>query len=295
MLIEDDQDDIALFNDLLAEPSSNHSLFGDVQLVSFRKVDEAKQYLHENSDIDIILLDLFLPDSSGIETLQKFCNENFEVPVVVLTILNEEHIITQALQNGAQDYLIKGQFHTDLLLRTIRYSIERHKWINLLRNLALIDTLTGLYNRRGFLMLAESHLKLAKRKEKGAILFFIDMDNLKSINDRIGHREGDNSLLDVAHVLKVTFRASDIIGRYGGDEFVVLALEASNEDLDSILKRLEENIENHNARESNPYVLSISYGFSCFDPYSATSIKEMLERADESMYGNKKKKREGSV
>jgi len=97
---------------------------------------------------------------------------------------------------------------------------------DILQKLALIDELTGIYNRRGFITFSEQLIKLSNRTKRGLILGFIDLNNLKDINDKSGHSEGDKTLLCIAEVLKKTFRGSDIIGRIGGDEFVVLALEA---------------------------------------------------------------------
>ena len=98
----------------------------------------------------------------------------------------------------------------------------------------MTDELTGLYNRRGFFNVAEQQIRLAFRMKKELLLFFIDLDHFKKINDEYGHRAGDQALVDLTGILKATFRDSDILGRVGGDEFVVMAFEAQQEIIENI-------------------------------------------------------------
>jgi diguanylate cyclase (GGDEF)-like protein len=159
-----------------------------------------------------------------------------------------------------------------------------------LRSLAFTDDLTGLHNRRGFLALAGHQLKLARRNAQGLLLFFCDVDHLKEINDSYGHREGDLALMRVGHALQQTFRDSDILGRLCGDEFGVLALEASSANQEMILHRLEKSIEKSNVNEPG-YKLSLSVGVSRFDPNSSISLDELLVQADRAMYERKRSSR----
>jgi two-component system cell cycle response regulator len=126
-----------------------------------------------------------------------------------------------------------------------------------LRSLALTDDLTCLYNRRAFLALAGQQLKMTRRKEQNLLLFFADLDNLKEINDLYGHREGDLALIRAADALERTFRNSDVIARLSGDEFAVLAPEASCENREVMLPRLDKNLKRASKDESR-YELSLS-------------------------------------
>ncbi len=159
-----------------------------------------------------------------------------------------------------------------------------------LRALLLVDELTGLYNRRGFLTLALQELKLAHRLKKRMILVFADLDDLKRINDTLGHPEGDRALIKTAGILKETFRESDIVARIGGDEFVVLAVENQENSALRVNTRLQEKIKAHNAKATSPLKLSVSVGIACYDPRSPCSIDELLARADNSMYERKRSK-----
>lgn len=161
-----------------------------------------------------------------------------------------------------------------------------------LRTISFIDELTGLYNRRGFLSFAKNELKLAKRYRREMTLFSMDLDGLKGINDTLGHNYGDMALVETASVLKEIFRESDIIGRMGGDEFVVLAIESPRAHEKFITTRLREKQIAHNTQENRRYTLSLSVGMAYYDTENLHSIEELIERADASMYENKRKKRQ---
>lgn len=158
-----------------------------------------------------------------------------------------------------------------------------------LRNLSLVDELTGLHNRRGFLTFAEQHIKIATRMKRELFLFFADLDNMKWINDTLGHSEGDRALIDIAHILKETFRETDIIARMGGDEFAILAIESSKDE--AILTRLQDKINSYNAKGGRRYKLSISIGVVCYRPESPCSVYELLSQADKLMYEQKQRKK----
>ena len=159
-----------------------------------------------------------------------------------------------------------------------------------LRNQALVDELTGLYNRRGFMLLAQQQLKLADRTKMGMLLLFADLDNLKWINDTLGHRKGDLALIETARILKETFREPDIIARIGGDEFGVLAIEGRKGSAEMLISRLQERLDTHNAKRKHRYKLSLSMGIERYDPECPCSIDELLAMADSLMYEQKWKR-----
>jgi diguanylate cyclase (GGDEF)-like protein/PAS domain S-box-containing protein len=160
-----------------------------------------------------------------------------------------------------------------------------------LRELSLVDDLTGLNNRRGFMLLAEQQLLAATRMKQSALLLFADLDGLKRINDTLGHPEGDRALIDTANLLKQVFRSSDILGRLGGDEFVVLAIDTADNANETILARLQDYLRIHNLYENRPHRLSISVGMARFDPAEPCTLDELLEQGDKAMYMHKQSKR----
>lgn len=168
-----------------------------------------------------------------------------------------------------------------------------HRAMAELRAMSLVDELTGLHNRRGFLFLAQQHVKVASRTKRGMLLLFADLDDMKQINDRLGHQQGDLALIDTASVLKETFREADIIARIGGDEFAVLAIEAGQDSADILRTRLQENLDARNAKGGGrPYTLAISVGMARYDPSHPYSIDELMARADASMYEQKQRKQQ---
>jgi len=159
-----------------------------------------------------------------------------------------------------------------------------------LKSMSITDELTGLYNRRGFITLAEQQLKISDRTKKGMLLFFIDMDKMKQINDVLGHKAGDTALKETATLLKEVFRESDIIARIGGDEFAVLALDATSATRDVLVKRLYNILYRYNKKQGRRYELSLSVGIAYYDPSEPISIDELMSIADTMMYEEKRKK-----
>lgn len=240
--------------------------------------------------IDAILLDLALPDSDGLATLLNVREDHPGVPIVVLTAIDDEQLALQAVAHGAQDYLLKSRIHAHVILRVLLFARERQRMQTELLELALVDALTGLHNRRGFLTSAEQMLRLARRSGRGVVLVFLDLDHLKTLNDTAGHDEGDRALVDLAHVLRSTFRTSDIVARIGGDEFAVLAIDAPPGAVTHLKDRLVERIESYNAQASHPAALAISMGTAVLLPEDPGGIEELLARADRAMYVHKREK-----
>ncbi len=168
---------------------------------------------------------------------------------------------------------------------------ERKRAEAALQSLSLVDELTGLYNRRGFLAVTEQHLAAIRRNKKMPVILYADLDGLKVINDSLGHHEGDRALVKAAEIFKETFRSSDIIARIGGDEFVVLAAIGPEESAEFLTNRLEENFKAASAQGNHSYDLSVSVGRALFDDDEGHSIEELMALADRAMYENKRHKR----
>jgi len=168
---------------------------------------------------------------------------------------------------------------------------ERKRAEAALHSLSLVDELTGLYNRRGFLAVTDQHLAEIRRNDKQPVILYADLDGLKEINDSLGHHEGDRAIVKSAEMLKETFRTSDILARLGGDEFVVLAAIGPEETAESLTQRLKENFAAVNKLGKRPYNLSLSVGVALFDADGDHSIEALLAQADRAMYEDKRQKR----
>jgi diguanylate cyclase (GGDEF)-like protein/PAS domain S-box-containing protein len=159
-----------------------------------------------------------------------------------------------------------------------------------LQRLTFKDELTGLYNRRGFLKMAEQSFEQAEREGRPAALAFVDLNGMKRINDELGHDMGDAALCDAASVLLAAHGDADVIARLGGDEFVVFALDVAARDLDRLRRKLRELSDEQVARHARPYRLSMSVG-AAFMPGTAASIAQLLDEADAAMYAQKNARR----
>ena len=362
--------------------------------------------------VDLVLLDLGLPDSQGVETVTRVVQAHPALPVIVLTAHDDDALARAALTAGAEDYLSKGTIEPGMLVRAIRYACERkraeaalreaHEYTNqairnaqdgivvydrelrhhvwnpamealsgvpaarvvgrhvreapppwggatavntlqraldgavitlpeisyrmpgggrdgwlaatfgplreargaiigvigsvrditlrkaaeeLLRSQSMLDDLTGLHNRRGFLALASPCLRMADRNRQAALLVFADLDGLKAINDTLGHGAGDQALRDVATILRRTFRTADVLARLGGDEFAVLVVDTPFASRDTVLARLAASLRTHNG--SAPRALSLSLGVAGYERVHRCSVEDLLARADAAMYAQK--------
>ncbi|HEV7589596.1 MAG TPA: diguanylate cyclase, partial [Longimicrobium sp.] len=169
-----------------------------------------------------------------------------------------------------------------------------------LRAMSLRDELTGLYNRRGLLALAEHTIESSVRLLVGFGVLFIDIDGLKAINDAHGHAAGDQALREAAALLRATFRKTDVLARLGGDEFAVLLIGREGADVNergtaAAMARLNHAFERHAAAGRRPYTLSASIGASHFDPIDPSPLELLLERADQEMYATKRFRAHGAA
>lgn len=284
LLVEDNEDHIFILKSFL-------SMIETIALepVTVSRLQDAIAQLQVGG-IDIVLLDLMLPDSKGLNTFTRLHQYYPEIPIVVTTAINDAELGMQAVEQGAQDYLIKGEINNHILSRAIRFALVRHKKGENLRKMALVDELSQLYNRRGFMSVYQHYVKIARRDRMDLVLFMVDVDGLKNINDRHGHLEGDRAIAAAARILKETFRASDLIGRIGGDEFVILAVQASDKDAGGIRQRLQTNLDRFNQTNSN-FTLSLSAGMTTFDPQAEISLEILLGQADQDLYQQKNNKK----
>lgn len=287
LLVEDNPGDVRLLQAALADARPAQLEIG---LAQVNRLGDALRQLGEEV-FDVVLLDLSLPDSQGIDTYRRLRQEAPQIPIVVMSGIEDDRLALTAVREGAQDYLLKDQYDGTMIVRSLRYAIERHQMQMVLRDLALLDELTGLYNRRGFLSLGQQQVKFAERTKKPLLLVFADLDGLKQINDTFGHQEGDAALKAAAEVFKETFRVTDILARLGGDEFTGLALATSDGSEQVVTGRLYKILGQHNGKNAR-YRLSMSIGLAWWDPKEPSSLKDLMARADAALYAHKKSKKQ---
>ena len=240
--------------------------------------------------VDVVLLLMSLSARRGFATFAELRALAPSVPFLFVSDSDDERHGLEAVRAGAQDFLVKGDIDGELLARALRHAIERNRLHAALLDMALVDELTGLYNRRGFLTLATRDLRLARRGDETLLVAFADLDGLKRVNDTAGHAVGDRALRDTALVLRRTFRDSDLVARVGGDEYAVLVRRAEPDSAGVLADRLKRQVRDFNRRAVRPYRLSVSLGFAQHKASSLGSVAGLLDRADRALYRDKRRK-----
>lgn len=283
LLIEDNPGDARLVEEKLREATN-----GNFRLYHVQRLEEALQHLKENS-FDVVLLDLTLPDAQGVGTVTKVSSEYPSLPIVVLSGLSDETLAVQAVQVGAQDYLVKGQGNGALLTRSLRYAIERKQAEERLAYLAQYDHLTGLANRSLFKDRLNQALARSDRNQDLVALMFLDLDNFKVINDTLGHDAGDTVLQAVADRLNKCVRKTDTVARLGGDEFTIIleGLKKSEAPITVAQKIINSLAPPFHIGDREVFITT-SIGITLY-PLDANNSKDLLKFADRSMYRAKEK------
>ena len=282
LLIEDSPEDQFLTNRMLEK--ARYTPFA----ISFAEnLTMGIQYA-VNGPIDIILLDLNLPDSLGVETYLRLKLQVPEIPVVVLSGFEDEEMALKAVREGAQDYLIKDQIDSNLLVRSLRYAIERKMAEDIIKKLAYHDSLTGLpsrtlFNDRFAMAIAET-----KRNHKKTAFIMLDLDHFKDVNDNFGHDTGDELLKEVSRRLVSILRQTDTVCRMGGDEFGLLISDVSaKEMIDEVAQRILLIIEKPFILHGNEQMISASVGIAIY-PEDGETLETLIKHADAAMYQAKK-------
>lgn len=288
LLIDDDEDDYIIVRGLMER--SQHKKFHLDWAPSF---EQGLEMLKEQ-DYGVVLLDFFLGEKTGLDVLQSIEEMDAPVPVILLTGAGNYEIDRSVMEKGAADYLDKNELDSGTLERAIRYALIRGEEMQQLHEQSVRDPLTGLYNRRGLHLLADQQAKLAKRSQSDLLLLIIDLDKFKQINDKQGHVVGDNYLRAFAQILNNTFRESDLLTRFGGDEFAVLATENAGLHKDLLLARLNEQVRAFNAqRAADMPAMDFSVGAARLTPDMHFNLDDLIAQADERMYAHKQGKQKG--
>jgi diguanylate cyclase (GGDEF)-like protein len=247
--------------------------------------------------IDLVLMDNQMPGKSGMEWLAEIAKKQL-APVVMLTGSGTEEIVAQAFQEGAVGYLPKGNLSQEKLSNIIDVALD--KWTRLqqamadkekLERLATFDSLTGLFNRRAILNKLRELINLANRYKEDFSLSMLDIDHFKRVNDRYGHLTGDEVLEKIATLIHRNIRDTDIVGRYGGEEFIIILPKTNLSSSWGVAERLRTIIEKTEMKDSagNVFAITVSQGLAGWErDEDATSL---ISRADEALYKAKEKGR----
>jgi diguanylate cyclase (GGDEF)-like protein len=274
---------------------------------------------------DLVITDILMPNMDGFTLVRRFGSEPLLMgtPVIFQTAQYDVTEIHKLARASGVPYILRKPAEPHDILRAVNASLKRpvshHRFPQTgqlqrehlqvladklyekvtelekanehLRNISLTDGMTGLNNRRGFMILATGLMKFARRMGYSMCLIYLDLDSLKYINDHFGHEGGDAAINNFARILTETFRESDILGRLGGDEFVALIVDATDKDLYSMEAQLHANVDSYNLKASVRQSLSFSMGAIWEDANSEISMEEMLSKADKAMYVHKQSRK----
>jgi len=291
LICDDDQADRKLVRTYVKRMTDR-----EIVLLEAGHTEEIQNAL-DKGRIDLVLMDNQMPGKSGMEWLAEIAKKQL-APVVMLTGSGTEEIAAQAFQEGAVGYLPKGSLSQEKLQNIIDVALD--KWTRLqqatadkekLEILATFDSLTGLYNRRAILGKLRDLINLANRYKEDFSLSMLDIDHFKRVNDRYGHLTGDEVLEKIATLIRRNIRDTDIVGRYGGEEFIIILPKTNLSSSWGVAERLRTILEETEMKDSagNVFAITVSQGLAGWERgEDATSL---ISRADEALYKAKEKGR----
>jgi diguanylate cyclase (GGDEF)-like protein len=297
LIVDDDARYARALGELLSESFSN--LF----ITHVTTIDEACRRV-DTGAIDMVILDLGLPDSDGLESLERLSGCVTEIPIIVLTSRADEALALSALKSGAEDYLVKDTVDQATLARSMRYALERHRVIRdlgrvtkelqvanaSLEKLTLLDPLTELLNRRGLQQALTREIKRIERESIEVLVLLVDIDDFKRVNDSFGHAVGDVALQEIALRLRNCVRGVDYACRIGGDEFLLLLPNADREEAARIAERARVSIATMVIQHSAGTLRLTASVAAMLLRRDTPSIDELLTRAHQLL---RRSKREG--
>ncbi|WP_299404446.1 EAL domain-containing protein [Acaryochloris sp. IP29b_bin.148] len=307
LMIEDDFQDVEIVTRLLGK-EKQHSIL----LNHCPTLNSGLDTLKEETKIDLILLDLSLSDTHGLETFRKVHDAFPSIPLVILSGNSDERLALEAMQEGAQDFLVKGRLNSTMLSRAIQYAMERQnqrlelEYKNLalktlsqqlaianqeLQQLAVVDELTQISNRRRFDEVFLNEWNRLLREEQPLALIMCDVDHFKAYNDTYGYQAGDLCLESVAQAIaKVVKRPADCVARYGGEEFVIVLPNTDLAGATHVAKEIWRAVHHLNLPHATSSISSrvtLSLGVACQIPNDDLPPSVLIDAANRAVYAAK--------
>jgi diguanylate cyclase len=285
LVVEDNAADARLLREMFSNEKP-----GSFEMIHLARMSDAVIHLERN-EVDIVLLDLGLPDAGGLDSVRRAHAAAPSVPLIVLTGLDDEALATQAMNEGAQDYMIKGQVESRALPRALRHAIEHHRIQVETKYSAQHDVVTDLPNRLLLRDRITQAIQLARRRNTSTGVLFLDLDRFKYINDSLGHSVGDKLLQSVSLRLVSSVRISDTVSRQGGDEFIILLSEITHPHHAAVsAKKILLALGAPHSIGGHDLHIDGSIGISVF-PGDGEDTETLIKNADTAMYDAKAKGR----
>lgn len=287
LIVDDMTTNLLILSDLLKD---------EYQIKIAKNGQKALDIVHSSDEVDIILLDIMMPDIDGYEVCRQLKSnpKTKNIPIIFVTAKDNDEDEEYGLNLGAIDYITKP-FNKAIVKLRIKNHLELKLKSDLLEELSMYDGLTHIPNRRFFDEVFQSTYKEVKRENKSLAVLMIDIDFFKLYNDNYGHGKGDEALKKVAQALQITLkRPTDLVARYGGEEFVILLKDISEENVKKIALNLLQSI--RELQISHEYskveqIITISIGVAYKTASSLINKIELLICADEALYDVKRTSR----
>jgi diguanylate cyclase (GGDEF)-like protein len=293
LIVDDCPEDRAIYIRLLRGAAASSLRGFDYDFIESATGEEGLRLLADPRP-DCVLLDYQLPDLSGLEFLSALIKEGDDpyLPVVMLTGHGSEAIAVQALKGGAFDYLTKEELSEDTLFHAVETAVEKSTLKKRIRQqrvelerLARFDSLTGLFNRRSLMERLDQEVRRAARYGPPLCVIMADLDEFKLVNDFHGHIVGDRVLARTADIVRTTVRATDVAGRYGGEEFCIILPETDTEGTRWFAERLRVRVAEvvYRGELDKTFRVTCSLGVAALDSRQPTA-EAILQSADRSLY-----------
>ncbi len=255
----------------------------NLNIIEANDGNEALEIIAGKPDISLIITDYEMPYVDGLEltyTLREKYQKD-KLGIIAMSSADNQEVISNFLKYGANDFIHKPFTHNEIVTR-INANLELLDLFQKMRDIANKDFLTGAYNRRFFFEVGDAIYKKAKRKEKSLAVAMLDIDKFKNINDTYGHDVGDIAIKEVKRILNKNLRVSDLMARFGGEEFCILLEDISIENVQKLFEKIRKSFEKNVIKIDN---LEISYTVSIGIYYGlADSLEEMIRLSDEALY-----------
>jgi two-component system, cell cycle response regulator len=294
LVVDDHPDNVEIINVRLSSRG--------FQIDTATNGEEALQKVHENPP-HLILLDVMMPLMDGYEVSRRIKNDDSLpfIPIILVTARDSTQDKVDGLDAGADDYLTKPVNFPELearvrsMLRIKRLQDEldqKNRELELankrLRKLSVTDGLTELFNHRHIHELLHEEFERTKRSGEPMAVAMMDLDRFKQVNDTYGHPTGDVILYETAQILRDTVREIDMVGRYGGEEFIAILPGADEDDAARFAERVRQAVANHLFRdEANEVRMTLSGGVASFPDAEIDHPDLLIKRADEALYAAK--------